>query len=93
MRKNLEKTLRTYNVNMNVDLALDTTDLIISSVKKNLGIGYVVKKSVENELKNGEIKELKIDCNLPKLELNLAYINDYLSPSARKFLKEYIKAI
>lgn len=93
MRKNFEKSLKKYNINMNVGVAVDTTDLIISSVKRNLGIGYVVKEAVLNEISNGEIKELKVDCDLPKLELNLVYIEDYLSYPAKEFLEKYIKAI
>ena len=93
VRKNLEKKLSEYNIDLKVGLSVDTTDLIISSVKRNLGIGYVVKEAVKQEIKDKTIKELKLDCDLPKLELNLVYIKDYLSYPAKEFLKKYIKAI
>lgn len=91
IRKNLEKELEKYNVKLNVVLEVDTTDLIISSVKNDIGTGYVVKKSVKNELENKELVELKTKYNLPKLELNLVYIEDYLTNLARYFIKNHIK--
>ena len=93
MRKNLEQALANYNIDIKVGLAVDTTDLIISSVKRNLGIGYVVKETVKEEIKNKELRELKIECELPRLQLNLVYIKDYLSYPAKEFLEKYIKVI
>ena len=50
-----------------------------------------VKKSVEKEFQNEELIELKTPYNLPKLELNLVYIEDYLTNLARYFIKNHIK--
>ena len=91
IRKNLEKELKKYNVKLNVVLEVETTDLIISSVKNDIGTGYVVKKSVKKELENKELIELKTKYNLPKLELNLVYIEDYLTNLSRYFIKNHIK--
>lgn len=94
MRKKLERKLREYvNFELNTSLAVDTTDLIISSVKKNLGIGYVIKEAVIEDIENGNIKILDIDCELPNYELNLIYLKDYLTYPAKEFLEKYIKAI
>ena len=90
MRKNLEKELEKYNVRFNVVLEVETTDLIISSVKKNIGTGYVVKQSVKRELEGGELFELITDYKLPKLELNLLYIEDYLTNLSGNFIKNHI---
>ena len=91
IRKNLEKELEKYNIKLDVVLEVETTDLIISSVKKGIGTGYVVKKSVKNEIENNELIELETKYNLPKLELNLVYIEDYLTNLAKYFIKNYIK--
>ena len=91
IRKNLEKELEKYNVKLNVVLEVETTDLIISSVKNDIGTGYVVKKSVKNELENKELIELKTKYDLPKLELNLVYLEDYLTNLSRYFIKNHIK--
>ena len=70
---------------------LDTTDLIISAVKRNFGIGYVIKESVKEELKQKSIKELKLNYDLPKLKLNLVYNENFLTPSAKVFIDNYIR--
>ena len=91
IRKNLERVLKKFDLKLNVILEVETTDLIIKSVKSGIGSGYVVKKAVETELKNDELLELKTDFDLPKLELNLVYIEDYLTNISNYFIKNYIK--
>ena len=91
IRKNLERVLKKFDLKLNVILEVETTDLIIKSVKSGIGSGYVVKKAVETELKNNELLELKTDFDLPKLELNLVYIEDYLTNISNYFIKNYIK--
>lgn len=91
IRKNLEKVLKKYNINLDVVFEVETTDLIIKSVKSGIGSGYVVKKAVENELKNGELIELQIEFELPRLELNLVYIEDYLTNISNYFIKNYLR--
>lgn len=91
IRKNLEKELKKFDIELEVVLEVETTDLIISSVKNGIGSGYVVKKSVEKEFQTEKLIELKTPYNLPKLELNLVYIEDYLTNLARYFIKNHIK--
>lgn len=91
IRRNLEQELSKYGINLDVVLEVETTDLIISSVKNRIGSGYVVKKSVETELQKEELVELETPYVLPKLELKLVYIEDYLSNLSKHFIKKYIK--
>lgn len=93
MRKSLDKILQKHHIKLNVSLFFETTDLIIEAVKSDLGIGYVIKDAVKKEIENNEIVELKLNFDLPKLELNLVYPNDYLSYPSRTFLEEYIRKI
>lgn len=90
IRKNLEKELEKYNIKLDVILEVETTDLIISSVKKDIGAGYVVKQSVKRELEENQLAELKTSYNLPKLELNLVYIENYLTNLSSYFIKNHI---
>ncbi len=91
IRKNLEKELEKHKIRLNVVLEVETTDLIISSVKSNIGTGYVVKQTVKKELENKELIELKTTITLPKLELNLLYVEDYLTNLSKSFINNYIK--
>ncbi len=90
IRKNLEKELEKHNIKLNVILEVETTDLIISSVKKDIGTGYVVKQSVKRELEGNQLAELKTSYNLPRLELYLVYIEDYLTNLSNYFIKNHI---
>jgi len=90
IRKNLEKELEKHDVKLNVVLEVETTDLIISSVKREIGTGYVVKQAVSQELKTNELIELKTSYDLPKLELNLVYIEDYLTNLSNYFIENHI---
>lgn len=90
VRKNLEKELEMYNIELNVVLEVETTDLIISSVKKEIGTGYVVKQAVKQELEENNLFELHTPYNLPKLELNLLYIEDYLTNLSKHFIENHI---
>lgn len=88
MRKSFEQAISKYDIKFQCNLSVDTTSLIISSVKKNLGIGYVVKESVLEELNNNQLKEVNINYKFPKLCINLVYNKNYLSFPALEFLKK-----
>ena len=85
--KLLKKKLDEYDTIIDSKMEVDTTDLIISSVKIGLGIGYVVKKAVLNELRRGEIKEIGTEIELPKLRINLVYMKNYLTSASKEFIK------
>lgn len=87
----LTKTLNSYNINIEPTLEVDTTDIIISSVKKDLGIGYVVKAAIKEELRSGQIIEIKTPFELPKLQINLVYMKNYVT-SASKELMNFLES-
>lgn len=91
IRKNLERRLKIDNQKLHVVLEVETTELIIDAVKNDVGIGYVVKEAVIDDIEKKELFELKIKYELPKLELNLVYMNDYITNSSKKFINDYIK--
>lgn len=93
MRKELDKILKKNDINLNIGLIVETTDLIISSVKRNIGIGYVIRDAVVNDIEIDQLKEVKFDFKLPALEINVVYSNSYLSYPVEILLKKYIKVI
>lgn len=64
--------------------------MIISAVKKDLGIGYVIYNLVENEIKNHEFKALDIKEKLPTVEINIVYNPHFLTTAPKKFIEDYI---
>ena len=61
--------------------------MIISAVKKNLGIGYVIENLALND---SDIKVLKIKEKLPTVKIMLVYNKKYLPIAPKKFIKTYI---
>ena len=86
IRKKLEEKFYEYEIDYRVGLEVDTTDLIISAVKRDLGIGYVTKKSINEEITKKQLKVLNANIEMPKLELYLVYNKEYLSYQSRELL-------
>ena len=60
-------------------------------MKEGLGVGYVMKQAVKEELKKGELYEVEIPIKLPKSKINLIYMEGKLTKADKKFIKEYLK--
>lgn len=88
--KRLVRKLRENGVHIHSTLEIDITELKISAVKRGLGIGYVMKDSVQKELNNKELYEVKVPMELPKSTLRLSYLNGQLGKLDKKFIKDYL---
>ena len=89
--KELKELLKQYDINLTSTFACDATENRVEAVKRNFGIGYVIKDSVNEELNNKELYEVKLPIELPKVKLNLIYIKDEISKVGKEFIKEYLK--
>lgn len=58
--------------------------------KEGLGIGFVIKRIIEDELKTGELVEIKLDKPNSISKVGLATLKDEISSFATKKLVEYI---
>lgn len=85
-RRDIDVLFDKYNIKINA-LNLHTSEMIISFVKKDLGIGYVIKNLVEND---SDIKILDIKEKLPTSKINIIYNPKYLTTAPIKFIKMYI---
>lgn len=86
-RTDLDKVLKDKNIEVSNSLNLHTSEMIISAVKKQIGIGYVIKKLVENE---DNIEVLNIKEDLPETIINIIYNTKYLTTVPKKFINMYI---
>lgn len=89
--KELFKILEKHEVKINPNIECDITELRVEAVKRNLGIGYVMKEAVKKELENKEVYEVKVPIELPKVKLNLIYKKEQLTIVDKKFIKQYLK--
>jgi len=86
-RNDLDQIFKEYKLdNLNV-LNLHTSEMIISAVKKGLGIGYVISNLVVND---DSIRILNMKEKLPTAKINIVYNERYLSVAPRKFINMYI---
>lgn len=90
--KKLMETLREYNISIKASMECDITEVRIDGVKRNLGIGYVMKELVKKELENKELYEVKLPIKLPSSEINLIYIKEQLTNADKQFIKKYLKS-
>lgn len=86
-RNGLNDMFNKYDVNIENVINIHTSEMIISAVKKRLGIGYVIYNLVENE---SDIKVLHIKEPLPTVEINIVYDSSFLTTAPKRFIEEYI---
>ena len=87
----LKETLREYNVDIKSDMMSDATEVRVDAVKRNMGIAYVIKKSVKRELEAKELYEVELPIKLPSVKLNLIYLKGELSKVSKSFIKNYLR--
>lgn len=91
IRKNLNICCNNLEVCLRPILEFETEELIIDATRKNLGIGYVVKSAIQYLVDSNILEYIEIKEDLPKMEINLLYINNYLTNAAKLFIKEEIE--
>lgn len=89
-RKQLDKIFEKNNVEPNNVINIHTSEMIAGSIKKDLGIGYIIYDVIKDNVINGEFKILDIRENLPKITINLVYIEKYLTIAPKFFIENYL---
>ena len=90
-RSNLDEVFLKNNVKLNNVINIHTSEMIIDSVRNNMGIGYILKDVVANNLNNKEFIELCVKEKLPSAELIIVYSKKFLTSAPKKFIDLYIK--
>ena len=87
-RKELIKCCEQYGVTLNPFMTIETTEMLVQAIKKDMGIGYVLKAAVKNDLKKQNLYEVKVKEKLPTIGLNIVYVSDYLTHVPLEFMNE-----
>ena len=97
-RKQLDYICQNVGAELKPFMTIETTEMLIDSIEKEMGIGYVIKQAVSKELKQKELFEIKVKEKLPTLTLNIVYVREYLTNIPRTFMnrikneyEEYMK--
>lgn len=89
-RNDLDKLLLKNNISINNVINIHTSEMIISAIKKDLGIGYIIYNLIDDDVKNGEIKILDIKEKLPTVDINIIYDKSFLTTAPLKFIENYM---
>ncbi|MDA3884634.1 MAG: LysR family transcriptional regulator [Candidatus Delongbacteria bacterium] len=69
------------------EIELGSNDLLVKFAKIGLGISFVSKSSIKNELNDGDIFEVKLKEKIPKRKIGIATLKGvFLSPAGQEFL-------
>ena len=72
-------------------IAIETSEMIKESMLQDLGIGYIIKDVIKRELEDGILETINTTEQLPKITLNLVYIDKYLTNIPKLFIEKYLK--
>lgn len=92
-RKILNELLFKEDIELKNVTNMHTNELILSSVKKDMGIGYIIKELVDVDIRNKDIYELNLKENLPVAEVAIIYNKKFLTNAPKKFINNYITKI
>ena len=87
-RTSLDALFVENKVTINNVLNIHTSEVIIGAIKRNLGIGYIIRDLVSDELEKGILKEIKFP-NMPIQGISLVYIPSFITKAPREFLNKY----
>ena len=89
-RKLLEE-MKKYDLKIRTILKCPTTEQRVNAAKHGIGIAYVMKEAVKEEIENNELYEIKIPIDLPKNSLKIVYLKNHLTKVDKEFIKRYLK--
>lgn len=85
-RRFLDEILLKNDVNINKVINIHTSEGIITGVKNNLGIGYIISDIIKDD---DNFKCIDIDTKLHEEEIALIYNKKFLTKAPIKFIKDY----
>lgn len=68
-------------------IEVSTTDMMIDFVKRDMGVGYFIKDSIQEQLEKGIFDEVLLQEALPTQEVGVAYLGDYMTNILKKFIE------
>ena len=93
-RRNIEQYLINMNIVYNVEIEIPNSNLLKNLIINSVGIGYINKKSIQKEIDNGSVMELKKFKNIPIDNISIIYNskkNNQIVTSFIKILKDTIR--
>lgn len=85
-RRNIEQYLIDNEINFDVVFEVPSSNLLIKLIKEGTGIGYINKKFIEEEVKNGNVVILDNFKNLPIDNISVIYNSKKINLKTKEFI-------
>lgn len=85
-RNELEKILKEKDVSLENIMSLPNSPLTTQLVKEGVGIGYLIKGTITDDLNSGKLYELNLNENFSKLDFVLIYSNSKMNNIVSLFI-------
>lgn len=82
----LEETLKKHNLLLKHNFTSYATELTKELTKEGIGIGWGIKKCIQQEVKNNDLYILPFDFKLPETTFSIAYDNNFLNNTTKEFI-------
>jgi len=87
-RRIFENYLHSNNITLNNTIELWSIEAIKNCVSSNLGISFLPRFAIENEIKNNKLKEIHANCSDTKITCIYSYHkNKWISPAMSLFMQ------
>ena len=71
------EVLEKNKIKITPKMQCEITEVRVDAVKRNLGVGYVMKEAVQEEIDRGDLFEVNVPgTEFPITDVNLIYIKD-----------------
>lgn len=87
-RMTITEVFQSYGLTLKPDIEVGSVDLLIEFARRGLGISYVTREFVKNELETGSLFEIKLDVALPPSHVGIMTMRNMpLSSAASRFIE------
>ncbi|WBW97739.1 LysR family transcriptional regulator [Oceanirhabdus sp. W0125-5] len=91
-RRFIDKVFSDNNILVEPEIELGSVDLLVKFAKIGLGISFVTKNFIHDEIDNKEVYEIKLKEEIPKRKVGVVTLKGVpLSPSGKKFFDFLMK--
>lgn len=90
-RKFIEEYFEGYDLSFEPDIEVDTTDMILTAAKHNMGIGFIPPEFAQDAINRGELLQIKTEEPFPTREITLVYDAEAPHSAASKVFRTFLK--
>ncbi len=87
-RQKINEVFEQYNIKLNPIMEISTTEMTLKMIRRNIGIGWLIEDTVAEKLEKNRMKKVKVDIELPKIDIGIAYIENFVTYAPDRFIKE-----